>query len=122
MSDCGVCLSGGGDGETEFIHSRIVRAGKEWFCCECGVAIPKGQSYEYAAGKTDGDFWNCKTCLLCAEIANAFYCNGRWYGGTLWEAMDDVFGQLTTGCLEKLQTAAAKQFLIDRWRDWKFAA
>jgi len=32
---------------------------------------------------------------------------------------DYVFPELTTGCLEKLTTAAAKQYLMERWREWK---
>jgi hypothetical protein len=121
MSECGVCLTGGDDGgSTEFIHTRILCARQKIICCECGGAIEPGKKYEYAAGKTDGDFWNCKTCLVCAEIANAFYCQGRWYGGMLWEGMDEIWESFTTGCLTKLKTAAAKAECIHRWREWKF--
>lgn len=121
MSDCGVCLTGYDDcGDTEFIRTEIRKARKPHMCSECGKVIPVGEKYEHADGKTDGDFWGYDTCLICAEIADAFYCDGRWFGGMLWEGMEEVFGKLTTGCLERLTTAAAKAELMRRWNKWRF--
>jgi hypothetical protein len=121
MSDCGVCLTTDDGGcDTEFLLMKIRCARKEHVCCECDQAIPKGTQYEYAWGKTDGELWRCHTCLPCAEIANAFYCGGRMFGGLLWDNMDEVFEEMNTACLDRLQTAAAKAFLLARWREWKF--
>ncbi len=119
MSDCGVCLSGY-DGESEFCHEEIRTARKLHVCSECNKRIEIGEKYEHASGKSEGDFWSEDTCLICAEIANAFYCDGRWFGGILWESMEDVFSQMTTGCLDRLETAAAKAELVRRWNEWKF--
>lgn len=117
--DCGVCLSGG-DGDTEFLTHGIRRARKPHVCCECSRPIAPGDRYEHAAGKTDGDLWTVETCLICAEIANTFYCDGRWYGGILWEEMtENAFPEFTTGCLDRLETAAAKAYLVERWQAWK---
>ena len=120
MSDCGVCIYGDDSGYTEFCDSRIQKARRAAFCCECEKPIDVGQKYEYAYGKTEGHFWTVKTCLMCAEIADTFYCEGRMYGGSLWDSMKCVFPDMTTGCLAKLETAAAKAFLLAQWNEWKF--
>lgn len=122
MGDCGVCLTGFDVdcGETEFMRTEIRKARKPHTCSECGKIIAPGEKYEHATGKTDGDLWAYDTCLICAEIAEAFYCHGRWFGGMLWEGMHEVFGEMTTGCLDRLTTANAKAELMRRWREWKF--
>jgi hypothetical protein len=119
VSDCGVCLSGF-DGYSEFCHTQIRKARKAHRCSECDKEILPGERYERATGKSEGELWDADTCLICAEIAKAFYCEGRWFGGMLWESMYEVFPEMTTGCLERLQTAAAKTELIRRWNEWKF--
>lgn len=123
MSDCGVCLTSY-DGCTIGYRCKIVKAGREWICSECGASIPKGTQYELASGFRADDynsFWQTKTCLVCAEIADTFYCDGRWHG-RLWHAMDDVFDKLTTGCVARLKTPEAKKELLRRWNEWKFSA
>lgn len=121
MRDCGVCLSRY-DGESDFVKSENRKAKKNYACSECGKVIPKGSLYEYASGKSEGQFWTFRTCLICAEIAEAFYCDGRLFGGMLWEEMNDyAFENMTTGCLDRLTTAAAKEELVRRWNDWKFS-
>lgn len=122
MRDCGVCLTLYDDGETIGYQCRIVKASREWKCSECHGVIPKGSKYEIASGfrADDGNsFWQTKTCLICAEIAEAFYCSGRWHG-LLWDSMEKVWGELTTGCLTRLKTPEAKKELLRRWNEWKF--
>jgi len=119
MSDCGVCLTGY-DGDTDFCHTEIRKARKKHVCCECSKEILPGEQYERASGKSEGDFWDAETCMVCAEIAQAFYCDGRWFGGVLWEHMDEVLSEMTTGCLNRLKTARAKAELMKRWNEWKF--
>jgi hypothetical protein len=75
--------------------------------------------YELASGFNEGSHWQTKTCLICAEIAKAFYCNGRWHG-RLWDSMEDVIPKLTTACFSRLQTPQAKQRLRQRWIDFTF--
>jgi hypothetical protein len=119
--DCGVCLSGYEDGCTTGYRCKVVRAGSDWKCSECSGAIKKGEKYELASGFNSDDgnsFWQTKTCLICAEIADAFYCNGRWHG-QLWESMEHVYDKLTTACFEKLKTVEAKAELRRRWMAWR---
>lgn len=120
MGDCGVCLSGF-DGTSEFCHKNNRRSRKLRWCIECQKKIQKGEIYEASSGKTDGDLWSFTTCLVCAEIAEAFYCNGRIFGGLLWEEMEECgFENMNTGCLNRLGTTEAKSELIRRWNKWKF--
>jgi hypothetical protein len=120
---CGICVSYGGDGGDECVGYRcvIVKAGQPWDCSECGKKILKGERYELAswfyADRADG-FGNCKTCLVCAEIADAFMCGGRWHSGSFWGRMEDKFAKLNTACFERLKTAAAKTELQRRWIEW----
>jgi hypothetical protein len=121
--DCGVCI-GGWDGESgesaDFFDSRILKARKAHKCFECGCEIAVGQQYERVSGKWDGELDRFRFCLICSEIGQAFSCEGRLFG-CLWENIqEDMFPQMTTGCLEKLTTAAAKQHLVEKWRKWKF--
>lgn len=120
MSDCGVCLTGY-DGDSEFFRTEIRKARKPHICSECEKGIQPGEKYEHATGKSDGDLWAFDTCLVCAEIAETFYCEGRLFGGMLWEEMGEyAFEHMTTGCLDRLTTAAAKAELVRRWNEWKF--
>lgn len=120
MSDCGVCLTGG---YADCIGYRCVKvkAGQEWSCSECGCKIPRGSRYELASwfyADREG-FGNAKTCLICAEIADAFYCGGRWHGGSLWDELFDRHEQLNVSCFNKLKTPEAKAELQRRWMEWK---
>jgi hypothetical protein len=118
MSDCGVCLSSdfADDCSGEFFDVRVITARKHHNCSECFRPIVPGQRYEYAAGKWDGEFHGIKTCLICAEIAEAFYCDGRLYGGSqLWENMSYIWRELTTSCFDKLKTPEAKAYLREWW-------
>jgi hypothetical protein len=120
MSDCGVCISSyEGDYGCTGYRCVIVKAGQDWRCCECHTVIPKGAKYERATWFNDGSFGQAKTCLVCAEIANAFSCGGRWHGNDFWESMEYVWEKLTTGCFDRLQTPEAKAELRRRWMAWK---
>jgi len=120
MSDCGVCIGGGDyDGSYEFYEQEIRTARKTHRCIECRREIPVGEKYERVAGKFDGDFFSDCTCMPCAEIAEAFYCDGPRIAHCLWDDMDAVMGDLTTSCFDKLKTPEAKAFLRWRWMKWK---
>lgn len=120
---CDVCLGDEPDGEyCEFYEAKIVTAKKSHKCIECDIEIKPGQRYEVVSGFFDGEFFRQKTCLLCAELREAFCCDGSQIMQTmLWETItENLFPRMTTGCLQKIKTAEAKQFLIDRWNKWKF--
>lgn len=55
---------------------------------------------------------------MSKEIREAFFCDG-WIYTQMWERFVEYFEHLTTGCLSKLTTAAAKEKLMDEWRKWK---
>lgn len=119
--DCGVCIGGwGGDEPAELCLSDIVKARKPHKCEECGEVIPVGAKYERNKWLFDGEWSRMDVCLICAEIGQAFSCEGRMLGN-MWEDIhDNMFPAMTTGCLAKLKTAAAKEFLVTRWNKWKF--
>lgn len=118
--DCGVCIYSEGDDNAAFCDARVVTARKPHRCCECRETIPVGERYERTAGKWDGTVSTFCTCLVCAEIRSAFCCDG-WTYTMLWEeAEEQMMPHLTTGCLDKLTTAKAKQKVLDVWRAWKF--
>ena len=120
MGDCGVCIYNDDAVHVEFFHDEIRKAAKVHVCCECNKPILKGQRYEYASGKCEGDLWSAKTCLICAEIADAFSCDGRLYGGNLWDAMSELYGGMNISCFDRLTTVAAKEELRRRWNEWRF--
>jgi hypothetical protein len=123
MSDCNVCILNEVDCYTDFFHAEFRTAKKPHKCSECEKEIDKGERYQYACGKTEGDFWSFRTCLICDEIRAAFSCEGVMYGGMFWEDMHSqgVFNEMTTGCLDKLKTPEAKKELLRRWNEWRFA-
>lgn len=122
MSDCDVCLCGESNCSVEFFHQEERTCRKPTKCFECGRPIEKGQRYKVVGGKCEGEMWRQKTCLLCHEILLVFSCDGPVMYGNLWEEMRDcVFPDLTlsSSCFHKL-TPAAKQFVLTKWREWKF--
>ena len=120
MSNCGVCIYSDADGYSEFADVSMRKARKPHRCSECGKTISPGDRYEHYWGKYDGEVCAIDTCAVCAEIADAFYCDGRMYGGGLWESMWYVFPDLKTSCFDKLYTPEAKEELRRRWIEWKF--
>jgi hypothetical protein len=122
MDGCGVCVSFGGGEECIGYRCVIVKAGQDWECSECGTKIAKGAQYELASWfyADRSGHGNCKTCLICAEIADAFMCGGRYHSSSFWEHMEDTaYPKLTTACFERLKTSAAKAELQRRWIEWK---
>lgn len=120
MSDCGYCIDVDCDAYAEFQSTVIRKARKPFKCGECGREFGPKTEYEYSVGKWDGDFSDFKTCLDCMNIREAFRCGGYALGG-LWEELEqygfpDGFSE---ACVAKVETASAKQYLVDRWRKWK---
>ena len=117
MSNCG-CIYTGVD-ETSPESFTIRKARKERRCGECRRVIEKGESYERRV-QFAGGVSVFITCVCCAEIRNAFFCEG-WYYGSVWEDIESSMfdhGPLNSACLDKLSTVDAKQFLQRRWMDW----
>lgn len=123
MADCGVCIGTGYDccdGSPEICETRWPRARKEHRCGECGATVRKGEEYQRISGKYDGEFFDEKTCIDCAEVRDAFTCEAPPIFGQLWADMKEfVFPALTTSCFDKMQTPRGKQFLREEWMKWK---
>lgn len=120
IGDCGVCIGTDECESNDFFSSNMFKARKLHKCCECRLPISVGQYYERSVMKAEGEMFTFKTCANCKEIRDAMTCGNGYYFEQLWEEMRDyVFPDMTTGCLGRLQSAAAKQFLIERWQKWK---
>jgi len=137
MSDCGVCLySNENEWEGYIDDVEIVSLDHEVKCCECNKAIPAGSKLEKALWMAEGEYEEAErdedgelietepkppiyTCLICAEIANAFYCDCRVYCSDLWDALSEVFSELSPSCYDRLTTPEAKRELQRRWMEWK---
>jgi hypothetical protein len=118
--DCGVCI-GDFEGESaEFGSARMVVARKPHKCGECGAVIDIRTRYELMTVYWDGRFWRDRTCETCLEIGQAMSCGDGWPRGVLWDSITEiVFPEMTTGCLDRLHTARAKETLLARWQAWK---
>lgn len=120
MSDCSVCISGWDGDAPEVYNARMVKARREHKCYECGRPILRGQMYERVSGRWDGDWGTYRFCSDCEAIAKGLSCDGSRVFGNLWDDIaENVFPGMTTGCLLKVEGAAARQFLLDRWNAWK---
>lgn len=137
MSDCGVCISSDYSACEGMIDDvQIVLAEQDHKCSECRKVVPAGNKIERADWYDDG--WNYDedretddrdrkepiwTCLICGEIATAFYCegDGRIYGGEFWEVMadSDAYSNMNSACFDRLTTPEAKTELQRRWMEWK---
>jgi hypothetical protein len=121
VGDCGACIGGDCDGEYCTVsESKTVKARKLHTCDECEQAISVGEMYERISQLYDGEWTHMDICATCSEISICLSCDGRILGNMWEDIKDNVFPNMTTGCLAKLKTAAAKQRLVDEWRKWKF--
>lgn len=118
--DCDLCFYGDSDCSASVYNESWRGARKQHRCCECRRTIERGERYHYTFGVWDGDADQYTTCAQCAEIRVAFACEGAWIFGQLWDNLESSFGRITTGCFEKLETAAAKSFLREKYIAWKF--
>ena len=101
MSDC-ACIYVEDFDPAEFCNSRIVTAKKKHECCECDKEILPGSKYEYAAGSWEGHFAVYKTCSVCLELRNEFFCESWFFTQVreyLYNHIQEVDGDLGEGCL-----------------------
>jgi hypothetical protein len=75
------------DGQASFSKEDIVKARKEYKCCECGDVIKIGEKYEKFRGKFEGGFSEYKTCLICKEIRDHIFCS--WFFECVWEDLSE---------------------------------
>jgi hypothetical protein len=118
---CDICIDADVDGSSDgFFYRRRRTARKLHKCEECRGEIKPGEAYDVVGGKYEGRFWEEKICLICHEIAKAFYCGGVRYGNIWDELHDYVIPELTvnSSCFNSLGVEARK-VLTDKWWEWK---
>ena len=124
MTTCDVCISGWDGDEADLYNESFPKARRPHTCCECGSPIEPGAKYHRVAGKweyLDVHVTVYRTCMLCHEIRDVFSCGRGFVFESLWEDMQEyAFERLTTAspCFTKL-SAAAKQYVLERWNQWK---
>jgi len=52
----------------EVFSARMVRARKQYKCCECCNLIPIGEVYEYIFGVWEGEVSTFHTCEKCSDL------------------------------------------------------
>lgn len=106
----------------EFHQSTIVkRSRKAHRCDECGGEIAVGESYLRTAYVFEGKFDVDRVCDPCREAAGEF----GWHiiGGSLWEMFREEWdnGANLQGCLNRLESARAKEHMRRQWAKWQDA-
>lgn len=75
----------------EFYSKAIRKAAKDYVCCECSGDIIKGTEHEYVTGKSEGNWWNYRTCIGCMNLRNDT-CKCGFIHGTLADCVYEAFG------------------------------
>lgn len=94
-------------------YSRKMKTARRVFKCgECGSEISKGAEYEFAVGIYDGDRYPYRTCLLCVEIRECFFCS--WLHKSMWQDLqveiDEEPDEFGYGALDEISKPARDLF------------
>ena len=101
MNEC-ACIYVGDYDAPEFCNYKIVTARTTHKCGECHKEILPGSKYEYAVGAWDGEFHTYKTCSICLELRDEFFCDGFYFEQVLeylWNHIQEMDGDLEKDCL-----------------------
>jgi hypothetical protein len=127
---CNVCIAGY-DGDAPRVYNpQVVKARKAHRCYECKRVIATGATYECITGLWDdwapshdapSRVWSTyRFCADCSAIAYGLSCDGTRSFGNLWEDIEEnLFPEMTIGCLANIGEPSAKAYLIQRWQEWK---
>lgn len=111
-----------GDSEIAWFHNLTNPVARiKHTCSECGGAINPGDRYERSVGNWGGDFSTFKTCSVCAEIRNAFFCEGYFYG-MVWEDLSLHLHELdgaVPDCVADLSPSARDKVCAEIEKIWK---
>lgn len=122
--DCS-CVYVENDGSLDFHSEKIITAKKTHLCGECGTRINPGDKYEYVVAKCDGEFCVAKTCQICLEIRNVFFCKEWVYGFILEDLcthISDYKGHISESCIAELSAAACSkvcEIIETYWDKWR---
>lgn len=123
MSGCAdVCMDLDYGIENEFYAEEERRAKAEHECIECGRTITRGETYQRAIGKCEGDWFTAKTCADCHAIRDALVCGGFLFG-SLWDDIAEyVYPKWVRvspmECLAKIESKAARDKLSAGFDEW----
>ena len=101
MDNC-ACIYVGDYDPPGFYRARIIVAKKIHKCGECHKDIHPSLEYEYVVGSWDGQFNIHKTCSVCLELRNTFFCDGWIFEQIhehLWEHIQEMNGEIEKDCL-----------------------
>lgn len=124
MSDDGYCEVNFSDASddadpVEFMESRVVKARKAHVCSECNGVIAIVDTYKVFAYKFEGEFGSDKMCNSCVETAGEF--EYHIVGGSLWLMLREEWeqGAHVQACINRLETARAKEHMRQQWLKWQ---
>jgi hypothetical protein len=103
-----VCSIDACDDFCQAIKEKTVVARKKHVCGECGHEIKPGETYEIFSGVWGGDFFTAKTCALCVEIRNCFFCS--WNYEAIWDVIIDEKFELNLNGLDSISKEARDKF------------
>ena len=106
--NCTCSIEGFDTDDTEMFKDCTRTAKKDYRCCECGEIIPKGTPHNYASGKTDGVWWQYRTCLPCDDLRQCFFCS--WLYTQLYEDLRNSADDINLSGLESLSPEARAKF------------
>ena len=85
------------DGYSSFYTAQRRKARKQHRCLECNAPILPGETYEYAAGKSEGGMWDAKTCAACLALVDWIKahvpCYCRMHGDLYEDRLHDLVNQ-----------------------------
>lgn len=94
-------------------------AAKPHRCTDCRGPIAKGERHILINCLAGGMWDHMRICLPCEEIAREFMTTR--VVGILWDEFDHQWeeGATVQGCMNRVQSPAAKQKLLEQWQRWK---
>ena len=113
------------DGDITGYSERMLRAGKQHICPECGKAIEKGEYFMFCTTFIPGEIYNSKMCLDCYAIVAEFFKDG-YVSGQVHDDLGDYLyhtwhEDLPSNCISKLP-AGAKVVVCDILQEFQEAA
>lgn len=82
---------------TEWLQKLRVADVGGFECCECGMEIGDGDSYEFVAANYEGEWRVYTTCEPCYRIRKSLFKSGDFTFGNLWKKIKEVYGLTPDG-------------------------
>ena len=97
------------DSFCELLHTETRKARKQHKCYECNNIIEVGYSYLCETTMFEGKFEEIKTCSVCRELRNVFFCEGFYYGQVIEYLKEHIWesnGEISESCIAELSPKA----------------